>query len=97
MTILNDERQRIVMDAACNQAVMAYQEISAALTAPDVVYKVIPVPDGNQWMCLLGENLQEGIAGFGDTPDAAVRAFNTAWWTQKTPAAMLAEQEPTDD
>lgn len=26
-----------------------------------------PFKDGNQWSFLYGENLQEGIAGFGDT------------------------------
>ena len=28
--------------------------------------------DENQWCCLSGENLQEGIAGFGDTPAEAI-------------------------
>lgn len=28
--------------------------------------------DGNQWCALIGEDLQSGIAGFGDTPSAAV-------------------------
>jgi hypothetical protein len=31
--------------------------------------------DGDQWCCLCGPNLQEGIAGFGDTPDLAFAAF----------------------
>lgn len=33
--------------------------------------------DGNQWCVLWGENLQEGIAGFGDTPEEAMDAL--AW------------------
>ena len=28
--------------------------------------------DGNQWCALMGIDLQEGIAGFGDTPQEAV-------------------------
>lgn len=32
--------------------------------------------DGNQYCCLYGDNLQEGISGFGDTPYAAVIDFN---------------------
>jgi len=32
--------------------------------------------DGNQWCALYGENLQEGIAGFGETPQLAVTDFN---------------------
>jgi len=35
--------------------------------------------DGNQWCVLYGENLQDGVAGFGDSPDAASRAFDADW------------------
>lgn len=35
--------------------------------------------DGNQWCVLYGENLQDGIAGFGDTPYKAVLNFNEQW------------------
>jgi hypothetical protein len=31
--------------------------------------------DGNQWCFLWGENLQEGIAGFGETPLQAAADF----------------------
>jgi hypothetical protein len=34
--------------------------------------------DGNQWCALLGGNLQEGIAGFGDTPAEALRVLAEA-------------------
>jgi hypothetical protein len=35
--------------------------------------------DGNQWCVLLGDNLQEGICGFGDSPRKAILAFNKAF------------------
>lgn len=35
--------------------------------------------DGDQWCVLLGENLQEGICGFGDTVYKAILAFNKAF------------------
>lgn len=35
--------------------------------------------DGNQWCVLYGDNLQEGVAGFGDSPLLAVYDFNKAW------------------
>lgn len=35
--------------------------------------------DGNQWCVLFGENLQDGVAGFGSSPILAVYAFNKAW------------------
>jgi hypothetical protein len=34
------------------------------------------VKDGNSWCCLFGDNLQDGIAGFGDTPYTAILAWN---------------------
>ena len=35
--------------------------------------------DGNQWCCLFGEDLQSGIAGFGNTPFEAIRNWNAEW------------------
>jgi hypothetical protein len=40
-------------------------------------------PDGNKWCALLGNDLQEGVAAFGDTPDEAYRNFDIAWLTQR--------------
>jgi hypothetical protein len=31
--------------------------------------------DGDSWCCLKGANVQEGIAGFGDTANEAIRSF----------------------
>ena len=42
--------------------------------------------DGNMFCCLLGENIQEGVCGFGDTPDKACYAFDKEWTTPKSPA-----------
>jgi len=35
--------------------------------------------DGNQWCVLYGDDLQVGIAGFGDSPHKAVLNFNADW------------------
>lgn len=39
--------------------------------------------DGNQWCYLLGEDLQVGVAGFGDTPMAAAEAFYSAFRSER--------------
>jgi len=39
--------------------------------------------DGNQWCVLYGENLQDGVAGFGSSPIKAVYDFNKAWHKEK--------------
>ena len=36
--------------------------------------------DGNQWCALYGENLQDGVAGFGVSPDDAYKDFDDAWY-----------------
>ena len=43
-------------------------------------------PDGNQWCCLYGDDLQTGVAGFGETPYKASVQFDLAWLNQKAGA-----------
>lgn len=33
-------------------------------------------PDGDKWCALYGEDLQEGLAGFGNTPEGAAGDFD---------------------
>lgn len=40
-------------------------------------------PDGNMWCALYGKNLQEGVAGFGATPQKAAEDFDRNWLTGK--------------
>jgi hypothetical protein len=42
--------------------------------------------DGNQWCALYGENLQDGVCGFGDTPAEAMSDFDKNWYWQKSRA-----------
>ena len=49
------------------------------LNRPSVMLGLIPIRDGNQWCVLYGENLQVGIAGFGDSPDKAMENFDMDW------------------
>lgn len=42
------------------------------ITKPSILEIKISL-DGNQWCALVGQNLQEGIAGFADTPLCAIR------------------------
>lgn len=39
--------------------------------------------DGNQWCVLFGKDLQSGIAGFGDTPNDAIIAWDRSMCTEK--------------
>ena len=53
--------------------------VSCDLGAPSVIFKPRLFIDGNQWCALLGENIQDGVAGFGDTPAMAMRNFDMEW------------------
>ncbi len=35
--------------------------------------------DGNQWCVLYGENIQDGVCGFGISPYKAILDFNNMW------------------
>lgn len=57
----------------------ATAEVAAAMQRPSVLYRPSLARDGSQWCALYGANLMEGVAGFGDTPAAAMAAFDAAW------------------
>lgn len=71
---------------------MAIVEAAAFTAAAHVRMRPSVFPDGTAWCCLYGDNLQEGVAGFGDTPEQACAAFDIAWSTGRTPAAILASR-----
>lgn len=73
----------------------AAQEFGVAaseMQRPAAVFRPALTIDGDQWCALYGDNLQDGVAGFGDTPDAAMRAFDLAWLNDKTPKAARGAQ-----
>ena len=47
--------------------------------APHVIHNAKIFKDGNQYCCLLGENIQEGVCGFGKTPKEACDEFDNVW------------------
>ncbi len=46
---------------------------------PSVMYRPAIRLDGNQWCALYGDNLQDGVSGFGDSPEAAMADFDKNW------------------
>ncbi len=49
---------------------------------PSYLYRPALSVDGNKWCALYGDNLQDGVAGFGDSPAEAYADFD-AQWTRK--------------
>lgn len=67
----------------CQQELLEHKERMSMLIyqqRPSVRMKPILTKDGNQWCALYGENLQVGIAGFGDTPELALEEFDKNWY-----------------
>lgn len=58
---------------------VCFQEVCISMTRPSVLFRPAISIDGNKWCALYGANLQDGVAGFGDTPEAAMLEFDKAW------------------
>jgi hypothetical protein len=58
--------------------------VAAEMARPSVLFKPKLYPDGNMWCVLLGEDIQEGLAAFGASPDEAMRNFDAAFKASNT-------------
>lgn len=56
---------------------------------PSVLFRPALSIDGNQYYALYGTNLMEGVAGFGDTAELAMRDFDKNWHECKAPQARI--------
>lgn len=77
----------LMSDIACQQVIESSREIAnriddmvREITSPFVLMKPHISKDGNMWCALYGDNLQDGVCGFGDTPAKAAEAFNAEWY-----------------
>lgn len=46
---------------------------------PSVLYRPRIAIDGNMWVAVYGDNIQEGVAGFGESPALAMADFDKNW------------------
>lgn len=79
---LNDAYQSLATNSICHAASMAgsaVQDASSCYTLPSVLYRPKLSIDGDQWCALYGDDLQNGVSGFGKSPSAAMQDFDTAW------------------
>lgn len=73
-------RAENIMDARERKAEAKKQ--AARFIGPAATYKPRVFMDGNKWCALYGDNIQEGVAAFGDTPQQAMDAFDRVWTTE---------------
>ena len=92
--MLNDEYQSMAANAVAHEARMAgnaIREVAYSYDAPSVKYRPSLSIDGNKWCALYGENLQDGLAGLGDSPNEAMQDFDRKWFS--SPASGGAEHD----
>ena len=80
--LFDAELQNCMMNAIIYEASMssvAIQESASEHARPSAVFRPSISVDGNQWCALYGDNLQDGVAGFGDSPDDAMADFDRNW------------------
>jgi hypothetical protein len=63
------------------QAMAEYKEAAAEQMRPCVLLRPTLKIDGDKWCALYGENLQDGIAGFGKSPSDAMYDFDRNYHT----------------
>ena len=66
--------------AAYESNAAQYKEQAAReMLRPFMLLKPEVFLDGNKWCVLYGNNIQEGVCAFGDSPDHASREFDSEW------------------
>jgi hypothetical protein len=60
-------------------AFYAWQIEAQEHTKPHVLMKPKVFIDGSEWCALYGENVQDGVSGFGLSPREAMDNFDTKW------------------
>jgi hypothetical protein len=53
--------------------------VSYEMQRPSVLMRPVLTIDGNMWCALYGDNLQDGVAGFGPSPAEAMADFDKNW------------------
>lgn len=78
-TILSALRDAFDVSWLKAQAQEALTIVSQEWQRPSVLMRPALTLDGSSWCALYGENLQDGVAGFGASPAAACVDFDRAW------------------
>lgn len=96
--MLSNDDSNMAANAICHAADMtkaSWQEAAWEYQRPSVVFKPSLSKDGDMWCALFGENLQEGVAGFGPRPADAMWAFDQAWLSEN--GSHVIKRKENDD
>ena len=67
--------------------------LSRQARRPSFIWRPHLAKDGNMWSALYGDNIQEGVCGFGKTPEEAMLAFDKAWVREVGSAVNISPRE----
>lgn len=79
LIMMTEEHSSMAMNAISHEANMArgaVEDAAAEYQRHSVLFRPRIFIDGNKWCALYGENLQDGVAGFGDSPAEAMKDFD---------------------
>lgn len=94
MSTLDTDYQSMLVNGLLHNDSMQKEnerEVTFHQCRPSILLRPKLFPDGNQWCALYGDNLQEGFAGFGDTPEKAMGDFDEKYRTQ----TLVGKDTPT--
>lgn len=80
--ILNHQYQSMAANAIAHAAEMTQETIryvASSYERPSVLFRPKLSVDGDQWCAMYGDDLQSGVAGFGNSPSKAMDDFDRAW------------------
>ena len=80
---MNDQDSSMAANAIEHAVRMTSEVIQQAVFDwgnPSTLFKPKLSIDGDQWCALYGDDLQSGVAGFGDSPALAIADFNRSWY-----------------
>jgi hypothetical protein len=79
---MNEEHSQIASQAFCyavDQIRNQVEILICKIDRPSVIYRPKLSLDGNYWIALYGDNIQEGVVGLGESPDEAMFHFDKEW------------------
>ena len=85
---MNEDHSRMAAESVCfaaERVTNRMEEYISNMDRPSAIYKPRLSLDGNSWIAVLGENIQEGVVGVGDSPASAMNDFDNAWYKKQKP------------
>jgi hypothetical protein len=83
MEIIDREHQQLIWKEVANSAFITTENLRAAILQYErysVMLRTKLFIDGDMWCCLYGDNIQDGVCGFGNSPHLAMMDFDRAFY-----------------